>query len=185
MKLAISALVAISSCAYGYSQSLIHLESELKRVGSHSALILPSNAIDEYPLWSAAGDFLGLNVEGKWIKVDLGKIKLEGAKWRGNQIIGVNTAKESVSLADSTEIRLWQQRTKMFPREIVLSNGTKVELKEADMGVALLVTPKDSKPETIWQTGLENCHSLTASPNGQFVAFLSELSGAVIMKIAK
>ncbi len=185
MKLAYSVLIAMASYSYGYAQSLVHLESELKRVGSHSALIIPSNAIDEYPLWSTSGGFLGLNVEGKWIKVDLSKIKLEGAKWRGSQSIGVNTAKESVSLADNTDIQLWQKRTRMFPREIVLPNGTKVELKEADMGVALIVTPKDSKPETIWQTGLENCHSLTASPDGQFVAFLSELSGAVIMKITK
>lgn len=185
MRLAASALVTLVSYGYGYGQSSNHLLSELERVGSHSAIVLPSNAIDEYPLWSSAGDFLGLNVQGKWIKVDLNKVKLEAAKWRGGQPIGVNTATDSASRAEDTEIQLWQKHTKMFPREILLPNGTKVELKEADMGVALVVTPKGSKSETIWQTGLENCHSLTASPDGRFVAFLSELSGAVIMKIAK
>jgi hypothetical protein len=182
-----NALIALSCSTYGYCQYAPvnqGLDSELKRLGTSTVLILKSNAIDEYPLWSKTGDFLALNVEGKWIKIELGIVKLEAAKWRGGQPLGINVAKGSVALADDAEIKEWEELTKMYPREITLPNGTKIELKEAEMSVSLIITKKSAKPETIWTTGGENCYGLTASPDGRFVAFISELNGAVIMKVA-
>lgn len=187
MNRTINALLALSCTTHGYCQYTPvnqGLNNELRRLGISTVLILKSNAIDEYPLWSKTGDFLALNVEGKWIKIELGKVKLEAAKWRGGQPLGINVAKDSVALADNTEIKEWEKLTKMYPREITLPNGTKVELKEAEMSVSLIITKKGAKPEAIWTTGGENCYSLTASPDGRFVAFISELNGAVIMKIA-
>ena len=187
MRRIISTLIVLSCSTYGYCQFTQvdqGLDSELKRLGTSTVLILKSNAIDEYPLWSKTGNFLALNVEGKWIKIELDKVRLESAKWRGGQPLGINVAKDSVALADDAEIKEWEKLTKMYPREITLPNGTKIELTEAGMSVSLIITKKNSKPESIWTTGGENCYSLTASPDGRFVAFISELNGAVLMKVA-
>jgi hypothetical protein len=187
MNRTIHVLITLSCSTYAFCQytpSNQGLKGELGRLGVDTALVLKSNAIDEYPLWSKAGDFIALNVEGKWVKVELGKVRLEGAKWRAGHSLGINVAKESVTSASDAEVKDWEERTKMYPREITLPNGTKVELKEADMSVSLVVTKKGSKSEIIWATGGENCYALTASPDGQFVAFLSELNGAVVMRIA-
>jgi hypothetical protein len=64
----------------------------MNRLHTNTALILPSDAVDEHPLWSPSRDYIAVNVMGKWYKVDLLQISLKVSSWRGKQRIGVITS---------------------------------------------------------------------------------------------
>jgi hypothetical protein len=163
----------------------IGLRPEMDRLKIDTVLILKTSALDEWVLWSKDGKYVGLNVMGKWAKIDLSKVELVDAKWRSGKPLGVNIGKGSIAPASDTEIQDWLKTSKMYPRELILASGTKIELKEVELSTALVITPRGGQPNTIWVTGGENCHSLTASPTGEYFAFISEMNGAVIMLAPK
>ncbi len=53
------------------------LATEMKRLNIETVLIVNSQAIDYYPLWSPNSDFIACNIEGKWYKFRLTEIKLD------------------------------------------------------------------------------------------------------------
>src|SRR5690606_38822218 len=78
------------------------LNSELTRLKTETVLIVQSQAIDEYPIWSPKSHFVACNIEGKWYKFRLTNIELADAKWRG-QTIGVLTTKDAYSELTTNE----------------------------------------------------------------------------------
>src|SRR5579872_3661743 len=62
------------------------LESEMARLQVHTALMVPSQAVDEFPVWSPDSRFLAVNVQGKWFKLDTSSVQLHEAKWHGQRI---------------------------------------------------------------------------------------------------
>jgi hypothetical protein len=177
-----SMIVAVVSAVVS-GQDLRSLSNELKRINTDSALVVPSQAVDEYPLWSPEGKFLAANVEGKWYKIDLAHLSLQEGTWRGGKKIGVITSKASASQASKEEIENWQKSSTLFPRKVTTTTGTVVELKESGLGVSLIVTRKGRRSITLWTTDMENCHSLVLSPDQSFVAFISETSGVVVLRL--
>src|ERR1041384_6508768 len=103
------------------------LDEQLIRLDTETVLIVPSQAVDEYPIWSPKGDFLAANVEGKWYKINLEKIVLEDATWRGKQKIGVIKSKSSISEASKEEIEAWTKISKLNLRTVTTKSGVKVE----------------------------------------------------------
>jgi hypothetical protein len=159
-----------------------NLNSEMTRLKTKTALIVQSQAIDEYPLWSPNSDFVACNIEGKWYKFRLTNIDLTDAKWRG-QTIGVLTTKDAYSEMTTKEKDEFEKLSKFNPREVETKNGTKVELKVEGMTVSLVVTKKGGKAKKLWTSGGENCHSLVLSPDEKYVAYLCEMNGLLIMKL--
>jgi hypothetical protein len=154
----------------------------MDRLKVDTVLIAKTTGLDEWVLWSKDGNHVGLNVIGKWIKIDLSKVVLVDAKWRGGKLLAVNINQESAALASDAEIQEWLKTSTVYPRELTLISGTKIELRQVELSTALVITPKGGQANTIWVTGGENCHSLTASPTGEYFAFVSEMNGAVIMR---
>jgi Tol biopolymer transport system component len=160
------------------------IESELSRLKVESALIVPSQAVDEHPIWSPDGEFLAANVAGAWYKISLAQLALTDATWRGGKHLGVLVSKESVTRATDKEVSAWLKVTRYDPRKIITRAQTTIELKAANMGVSLIVQKKGTGAQTIWTTNMENCHSLSLSPDDKFVAYVSEMNGVVVMKLS-
>jgi hypothetical protein len=152
------------------------------RLKTETVLIVQSQAIDEYPLWSPNSDFVACNIQGKWYKFRLTNIDLAKAKWRG-QVIGVLTTKDAYSEMTSKEENEFKKVSKFNPREATTKNGTKVELKMEGMSVSLIVKKKGKKAKKLWSSGGENCHSLVLSPDEKYVAYLCEMNGLLLMKL--
>jgi len=174
--------MAISICTIAQDSTKSTLSTELSRLGVETVLIINSQSIDEYPLWSSNSDYIGCNIMGKWHKIRLTDIKLQEATWR-KQTIGVLTTQDAISEMTKDETKDFKKVSKFQPREITTSNGTKIELKMDGFSVSLIVTKKGQESKTLWTSGGENCHSLTVSPDEKYVAYLCELNGLLVMKI--
>lgn len=174
--------LAFSACSTSQDVKKRTLETELARLKTETVLIVQSQAIDEYPLWSSKSDYIGCNIMGKWYKVRLTDIHLVEATWR-NQTIGVLTTEDARSEMTDKEVKEFKEVSKFQPREVVTSDGTKIELKMEGFSVSLVVTKKGQDPKILWTSGGENCHSLTVSPDEKYVAYLCEMNGLLLMKI--
>jgi hypothetical protein len=172
-------ILTLNACGQNKPSSL---NLEMTRLNTETALIVQSQAIDEYPLWSPKSDFIACNIEGKWYKFRLNNIELTNTKWRG-QTIGVLTTKDAYSELTNKEQPEFEKVSKFNPRELKTKDGTKVELKMKEMSVSLVVTKKGEKSKILWTSGGENCHSLVLSPDENYVAYLCEMTGLLIMKI--
>lgn len=187
-------LTVLSSCSNGQvnnSKALKEesstkskiLSSEMTRLKTETVLIVNSQAIDEYPLWAPNSDYIACNIMGKWYKFRLTNIELSEAKLHGLSI-GVLATKDAYSPLTDSEQKQFDKVSKFNPREVTSIDGTKVELKETgDMSISLVVTKKGESSKILWTSGGENCHSLVLSPDGQFVAYLCEMNGLLIMKL--
>src|SRR5262249_2589106 len=140
-----------------------HLDQQLAAVQTDTALIYPSQAIDEYPVWSPDTQFLAVNDEGNWQKIDLSKTQLQSATWRQGQLLGVNRNRSSVAPASAAEIALWKRKSRMQPRRTVVGR-TVVELRERGTSTELVITEPGKQPQMRWTSEEENCHSLVVSP---------------------
>jgi hypothetical protein len=161
---------------------LANLDHELAALSTDTALVLPSQAIDEYALWSPDCRFLGVNVEGQWKKIDLGVTKLVGGSWRGGQQIGVISNSSAVTPLSASEAAKWRKTNKLHPRRASVG-GTVIELKSEELSTELLVTRPARQPEHRWSSDEENCHSLVVAPDARHVAFICEENGMFILKL--
>ena len=153
-------LITFSIPSFSQEVNKGSLDSELIRLKTETALIIQSQAIDEYPLWSEQSDYIGCNVMGKWYKIRLTEIEFQEATWR-NQIIGVLTTQDAISEMTVKEVKDFKKVSKFQPREVLTSDETKIELKMEGFNVSLVVTKKGQDTKTLWTSGGENCHSLT------------------------
>jgi len=112
------------------------LVDELSRLHLDTALIMPSQGVDEFPLWSPDGRYLAANIESKWFKVDLNHILLKEGSWRGNHKIGVIDSKSSLSDATEEEVKKWSASSKVSPRKLKTAGGTMIELRQSGLGVS-------------------------------------------------
>lgn len=166
-----------------FGQGLKQLSDQLKRLNSDTALLIPSQAVDQYPIWSPDGHYLAANIQKKWFKVDLTQITLIENAWREGKRIGINSSRASISNASNEEIKAWQKTARMFPRRAVTSKFTLIELQQTGMEVSLVITKMGEKPVTVWTTDAEDCHSLTLSPDQSYVAFICEANGVVVFHL--
>jgi hypothetical protein len=177
---AILILLALTS---GSPQRLKSLDAELSRLHTNTAMVLPAGDIDDYPLWSPASNYLAANVAGKWYKVNLSQLSLKAATWRGKQKIGVLNSKSSVSKATAQEVAQWTRVSKFRPRALTTKAGTRIELRETDLGVTLIIRKPNQKAQKLWTSDMENCHSLVLSPAERYVAFICEANGVIVLKL--
>jgi hypothetical protein len=158
------------------------LEEELERLGLRDVLLLPSQEIDESPVWSPDGRSVAVNLAGTWKRVSLSPIRLERAQWHGGEAIAVVESAVSSPVQES-DVHEWQARGKGDPRRIVTSSGVSIELLPVDLGTRFLVSLAGQNPKVLWTTSLENCHSLALSPNERLVAFICELNGLLVTRL--
>lgn len=183
MKNLITVLLLIVS-SFSFSQKdATALEKAMKKLKVETVLVANVEGIDEYPLWSPKSDFVACYIFGDWHKFNLNEMKLTTGDWH-NQTIGImNNAKAVSIIKDSSELKPFLAVSPFNEREVTTKKGTKIELRyNNDFTVSLVVT-KARETMVLWTSDGENCHSLTLSPDGKFVAYLCELNGLMVMKV--
>ncbi|WP_020402193.1 PD40 domain-containing protein [Gracilimonas tropica] len=177
-------LLAIANQLYAQQDStqiLQSLEKELERLQVSTALLLPSQGIDYYPTWSPDGKKLGGNVMGTWYSINLDSLALVETTWRDDQKLGVINSQSS--LAESPQAEAWFDSTKFSPRSLQSSDGTLIELTQEGFATVFKITEPSEEPRVIWKSGMENCHSLTLSPDDEKVAFICEMNGIFVFNL--
>jgi hypothetical protein len=167
------------------AEDLNNIESQMNKLKVNTALVVPSQAVDEYPLWSKDGKYLFANIMGKWYKVNLNDIKLAPSKWRKDKKLGVINSKNTISLAKANEINEPKQQTKFEARKYITKDNTKFEFKRSKMGTQFIITKDKAKPSIQWSSGMENCHSFTSNKKENYIAFICEMNGVFIYKVVE
>jgi len=160
-----------------------NFNSELKKNRIDQVLLISSQAIDEFPLWSPDSNFIGVNIEGKWCKVNLNEIKLEKHEWKGGKTIGIPSTQPILEEISKKDLKKFKRVSRSNARVLKTKGGTKIELRQDGLSTSLTITNKGEEVTTLWSSESENCHSLVLSPNQKFVAFICELNGLIVMKL--
>jgi Tol biopolymer transport system component len=161
------------------------LVSQMKNLGVQFGLLVESQAIDEEPVWSPDGQFLAINVDGKWFQLDAASVVLRMGTWHDRKAIAVAHPVPELQDISETDVLTWQKAARFDPRTLTTESGVTIELAPENLGTLFRVTRKGATPEILWKTALENCHSLALSPDESLVAFLCELNGLVIFEVGR
>ena len=182
--MAIGIVGLVFATAANIAAPLTAIDAQLTKLGSDTALVFPSGAVDEHPLWSLTSEYLAVNIEGEWQKINLRTVVLAPGTWRGGQTIGVIQNRAAVSAASSAEVAAWQKLNTLNPRRAVVGQ-TVVELRQSEFSTQLVVTKPARQPEIRWVSDEENCHSLVVAPDRQHVAFICEENGVFILRLSQ
>lgn len=176
---------ALLLCAFigifAFTQTVGSLANQMDRLRVHTALLFPTQAIDEIPVWSPDGRYLAANVAGKWLKIDTQGLRLKPAKWHDRRIAVV----EQPTFIDvlPAEVQNWVKGVEEQD-SVVSGSGVKVALPQQELSRSLVLS-KGKVRKTLWRTGMENCEALSLAPDRRHVAFLCELNGVFVMDIDK
>jgi len=165
-----------------FAQETSSLEKELQKGGYSLVLFVPASNLEEHPLFSPDGDYLGFNSYGKWKMNSLNDITISGATWLGMDL-GYNDKANSSKNLKTKELESYKTATKVGMSKLILSNNTVIELQSNGFGTSLIITPKGEEPKRIWTTGMEPCFNLAVGSNENLIAFMCPMSGMFIMDL--
>jgi hypothetical protein len=103
--LVIPLLVAVCLAQAGQDD----LGSAMAKLHVQTALLIPSQEIDQFPIWSPDSRFLATNVAGQWFKFDTLQVRLQRAKWHGEQI-GAADSKPKMQSMSAQEVDEWAKQ---------------------------------------------------------------------------
>lgn len=142
-------------------------------------LLVKSQAIDDYPVWTTDEKGLIFNVQGKWNLATLdGLWAYDGVYRKSNIAVITNLNTQPV---DEKTVKLHKQTLKYGNRSVTLKNGDLYELRQEGLSTKF-IKKKDGKETILWVSDMENCYSLSVSPSEKYIAYISELNGIVIYK---
>lgn len=161
------------------------LSNQMAKLNVNTTLIVAHHAMNEFPLWSPESDFVASKIDGNWFKFSLKNIKLNEAVWV-NQKIGVLTNKNGKAVFPLSEKEKSQfvRRVMHNGRGAITRHGTGFELSLEELSSSLIIT-KNGTRQAVWKSDFDNCHSLSLSPNEEYIAYICELSGLFVMKVPK
>ena len=174
--LLVSLLVAAS-----FGQPGTSLRSEMAKLRVHTALLVPSQAVDEFPVWSPDSRFLAANIEGKWFKLDILKVRLKEATWLG-QRVGAVGSKPELEPMGRQEANRWAKNVQHGESDVTGKSGVRAEIQRHALSASLIVS-QGVRSAVIWKTDMENCGELSLSPNGAYLAYICETNGVLVMDL--
>jgi len=175
----VALMVVAVSTALAQPSTPHSLRSELATQHVQTALLFPSQAVDESPVWSPDSRYLAANIQGKWFKLEIPTVLLEEAKWHGKRIGIVKN--EKLTQATDAEVAAWMKGVKE-QQSVVSESGITVALSQRELSTSLVLS-RGKNRKTLWRTELENCGGLQLSPDGRYVAFVCETNGVFAMDI--
>jgi len=165
------------------AQAQTNLETEMQRLQIDTALVLPSQAIDERPVWSPDSRYLAVNVQGEWHKLDTRQLSLQSAKWHGKQI-GATSGKPPILPLTDGEMNAWAKTSRHGALRVQIDASTSAEFRHEGLRTSLVLTRKGNKPTVLWKSDLESCEELSVSPNNQYLAYICETNGVFVTDLA-
>jgi hypothetical protein len=153
----------------------------LNRLHVDTVLVLPSQAIDEYPIWSFDSEWVAANVEGRWVKLQLDRTQLVPAKWHGMPVAAAEHP--SLTPLSEAELKQWQRHSSHHERAVRLPAGGCVQLSTHELSTALEVTDSTGKTRRLWSSDVENCSAVSLSPDRRYIAYICELNGLMVSDV--
>lgn len=170
--------ICISLHFCSFSQYLRSFQAELSRCDVSTILFRQTNSVEEYLLWSPDGNWIGFYESGRWKKQNINDVSLNTADWLG-MVIGMNVSEVYDSISQN-EIIDFKAKTVYGPREVITKSGTKIQLRQVGLSTQFVLNKTADSEKILWQTSMENCHSLSLSPDEKYVAYISESNGIMI-----
>lgn len=152
---------------------------EMNRYQVNTVLLFESSGIDYRPVWSANGQEIIFNYKNRWVKMDLNHVTFITGEWL-HQTIGINKTEVLDSVFNSDFDRIAIENDQTVHREVKTSKGIRYELQQTANLTTRFIRHKGKKSWVIWETGGDNCHSISLSPDEHFVSFISESNGVMI-----
>lgn len=159
----------------GTGESFNH---QCEALGVDTALVVHTDSIDEYPAWSPDSRSLAVHIEGQWKEVKLDDLKLGLTKLHEFPI-GIAEPSDLKTIS-SDKAEEWQKHSAHSPRVLHLPTGECLRLKQKDLSTALEITDRGGQSRILWKTDLENCHTLSLSPDQHYISYICELNGLVV-----
>lgn len=172
-------LVFLISTFCSFAQSSRPLLWEMNRLNLNTALVWSyPDGIEEHTYWSENNEFLAFNFNGRWVKLNLKEVFLVPSDWL-DMTIGSDDS-EILDSVTNEELEKYKSITKYGDRKISTQAGVTLELRQDGFSTMFIRKENGKKEKVLWQTGLENCYSLSLSPDEKFVAFISETNGLMV-----
>jgi hypothetical protein len=158
-------------------------KTQCNQLGVDTTLVVHSEAVDEYLVWSPDSSSLGINVNSQWKELRLDDLKLIPAKWHGSAIaLAKNPELKPLS---PSEIERWQSGSPQHRRVLQLQDRSCIRLKEHELSTWFEMTDARKQTRVLWRTDLENCHSPSLSPDQKYLAYICELNGVMVSDVNK
>lgn len=172
-------VLAVALLAAALDSSAPGLQRELARLGVDTALVLPTSALDDGPIWSPDSRYVAACVTGSWLSVDLRSIKLLPATWHGKRSLGVVEQGVPAKPLEAALLTRWTRPAVNSDR--AQSHTVRVEFLRKDSSTSLVVTRSGGNPSLVWTSERETCGAPALSPDGALVAFFCERHGILVM----
>lgn len=164
---------------FSFAQSPRPLLWEMNRCDVNTALVWSyPEGIEEHAYWSENNDYLAFFCDGRWVKLNLNEVFLVPADWLDMTIGSDDT--EILDSVSPEELERYKSITKYGDRKISTTAGVTLELRQDGFSTRFIRKEGKKKEKVLWQTSLENCYSLSLSPDEKFVAFISETNGLMV-----
>lgn len=160
------------------------LSKKYSQLQINMALLVPTNRIDEVPVWAENEKSLFLKISGSWFKLHLSKIKLKKAIWLNNDI-GININNESITSISERDMTLNEYivENTFNPRmDSFEEQGMHIKLQQQGLRTKLILV-KEGKETILLSSNMDNWHSPKFSPSGKWVVFVSENNGLLLLKV--
>jgi len=163
-----------------FAQGADNLTSEMKRLRVHTALLVHSQAVDEFPVWSPDSLYLGVNIQGKWFKLDLSKVHLLEATWHGDRLGAVENDKDLESMTEKKALE-WSKTSKHGRTYVTGKSGLRAEFEDSmkDLSTALVLS-RGAQRTVVFKSDIESCGAPTFSPNDEYLAYICETNGVLV-----
>jgi hypothetical protein len=159
------------------------LGTEMTRLNVNTVLLVASQAVDEFPVWSPDSRFLAVNIEGKLFKLDAAKVELREANWHGQRIGTVANKPTLEPMTDETAAE-WSKHVRHGDSNVTGKSGVRAEMQHHERSSSLVVSQR-SHSSVIWKSEMENCGALSLSPSGSYLAYICETNGVLVMDIER
>lgn len=148
-----------------------------------TALVIHSEEIDEYPVWSPDSGSLAARLGEQWKVIRLDDLKLVPGMWHGSP---VGVAKDSELLPiPQNEVAHWQAQSAHSERALRVPTGECIRFAHKDLATSLELTDTKGETRVLWRTNLENCRAISLSPDHRYLAYICELNGLVVSDVHK
>ncbi|MCK5879619.1 MAG: hypothetical protein KAH24_07560 [Holophagae bacterium] len=166
-----------------FDYDMTTLEGVFEKYQVDMVILKKTTMLDEHPVWFPDSQHLAVNIGGKWISLNLNSLHALSARWKGQEVGLVDTV-ESCDV-DGEQVEKWAAKENFGGRILKLQSGKELTLNSEGLAVSLELRSPDGTTRVYWQGSMENCHSLAASPDEQFVAFIAEQTGLIVLRIVK
>ncbi|MEZ0386197.1 MAG: hypothetical protein ACAI34_03955 [Verrucomicrobium sp.] len=163
------------------------LAGALLEMGVRLALVIHAGGAEGLPLWRPDSLEIAIRTgDQKWLSTSLKQVpRLLPQAWQG-QVIATWPVGQIESSQLATKAAEWEQTThagQRGARQVESTGGIRYELRSNGQQNELVMTKSGTAPETLLVTGI-NCHSLSLSPDGQWLAFRDEALGVLVYQLS-